>query len=296
MKNPPSGFKHWLFLCFSLIAIIAFCARPLAVHFVKQYLKNIFPASAVSIGACGIRPLSLIAFSDVEIRDGGRFGIKLKQADIRYRPVSLLKGNVFLFFQGLDCDFGKLRLRGCRGRVAFRPGRADLDLSSCDIFGGKISGSAELGLNGSLAYSSELSLSGINPDDFIKDFELGEKFRMSGNLSGAVRIEGKGDGLEILNGSLLAAQPGGTLVITDRSFLENISRASGQSFEMLVESFRNYRYNTGILKLSLDKGNLIFDITLDGEAGRRKLDIVAHDFSLRGLMPGGSGLKPEERS
>jgi hypothetical protein len=65
---------------------------------------------------------------------------------------------------------------------------------------------------------------------------------------------------------------------------------------MLVESFKNYRYNTGILKLSLDKGNLIFDITLDGEAGRRKLDIVVHGFSLRGLMPSGRGVRPEERS
>lgn len=275
---------HWLLLCFILIAIIACYARPLTIYFAKQYLKKIFPASAVSIGACKIRPLSLIAFSDVEIREGGLFGIKFKQAEIHYQPVSLLKGNVLFSFLGLDCDFGKLRLRGCQGRVALRGRRADLDLSSCDIFGGKISGSAKLGLSGRLAYSAELNVSGINLDDFIKDFELGEKFRMSGNLSGTARIEGKGGDMEILSGSLQAARPGGALVITDRSFLENIARASGQSFEMLVESFKDYHYNTGIVELSLDKGNLIFDITLDGEAGRRKLDIVVHDFSLRGLI------------
>lgn len=274
----------WLFLCFVLIGIIAFSARPLAIYFVKQYLKEIFPASVASIGDCKIRPLSLIAFSDVEIREDGLFGIKLKEAEIHYRPVSLLKGNALFSFSGLDCDFGKLRLRGCQGGVALRLGRADLDLSSCDMFGGKISGNAKLGLNGRLAYSAELNVSGIKPDNFIKDFELGEKFRMSGDLSGALRIEGKGGDMEILSGGLWAARPGGTLVITDKSFLENIARASGQSFEMLVESFKDYHYNTGIAKLSLDKGNLIFDITLDGEAGRRKLDIVVHGFSLRSLI------------
>jgi hypothetical protein len=285
-----------LFLCFILLAVIAFYARPLTIHFAKQYLKKIFPASLVSIGACQISPLSMIAFSDVEIREDGLFSIKLKRAEIHYRPVSLLGGNAFIFFLGLDCDFGKLRLRGCQGRVALRLGRADLDLSSCDIFGGKISGSAKLRENGRLAYSAELNVSGIKPDDFIKDFELGERFRMSGNLSGAARIEGRGGDMEILSGSLQAARPGGSLVITDRSFLESIARASGQSFEMLVESFKNYHYNTGVLKSSLDKGNLIFDITLDGEAGRRKLDIVVHGFSLRGLMPTGRGASPEERS
>lgn len=274
----------WLFLCFTLIAIIACYARPLTIYFAKQYLKKIFPASAVSIGACKIRPLSLIAFSDVEIRDDGLFGIKLKQVEIHYQPVSLLKGNAFLLFLGLDCDFGKLRLSECSGKIVLRGRRADLDLSSCDMFGGKISGSAKLGENEHLAYSAELNVSGIKPDDFIKDFELGEKFRMSGNLSGTARIDGKGGDIEILSGSLQAARPGGAFVITDRSFLENIARASGQSFEMLVESFKDYHYNTGIAKLSLDKGNLIFDITLDGEAGRRKLDIVVHGFSLRGLI------------
>lgn len=274
----------WIFLCFILTAIIAFYARPLTIYFAKQYLKKIFPASAVSIGACKIRPLSLIAFSDVEIGEDGLFGIKLKQAEIHYQPISLLKGNALFSFLGLDCDFGKLRLSKCSGRVVLRGRRADLDLSSCDLFGGKISGSAKLGLNRHLVYSAELNVSGIKPDDFIKDFELGEKFRMSGNLSGTARIEGKGGDIEILSGSLQAARPGGALVITDRSFLENIARASGQSFEMLVESFKDYHYNTGIAELSLDKGNLIFDITLDGESGRRKLDIVVHDFSLRGLI------------
>jgi len=55
---------------------------------------------------------------------------------------------------------------------------------------------------------------------------------------------------------------------------------SGQSLDILVENFQNYHYNTGIMKLSFDKGNLIFNIDLEGGAGKRNLSITLHDFKL----------------
>lgn len=279
--------KYILGIALCFILVIAFYAQPLAIYFAKQRLKNIFPESAVSIGACIIKPLSLIAFLNIEISKPPAFVMKLKQAEVHYQPISLLKGNASFSFTGLDCDFGKLRFRDCNGRAVIRGKRADLELSSSNIFGGRIQGNARLEANERLEYSAEFNLTGIKIDEFIEDFEFGEKFKMSGKFSGTARIEGNGDSLEMLSGSLSAEHPGGTLVITDSRFLESVARASGQSFEMLVESFKNYRYNTGILKLSLDKGDLIFDIALDGEAGRRKLGIVAHDFELRNLIPQG---------
>jgi hypothetical protein len=47
-----------------------------------------------------------------------------------------------------------------------------------------------------------------------------------------------------------------------------------------VESFKDYHYNTALMKLSFDKGNIILDVALEGEAGKRNLSIVLHDFKL----------------
>lgn len=277
--------KYVLAIALCLILVIAFCAKPLTIYIVKQALGKAFPESAVSIRSCSIKPFSLITFSDIEIKKEPAFAINLKQFEIRFRIISLLNANAFISIEGLDCELGKLRLSDCSARAVIKGRHTDLELLSCTIFGGQIKGNAGLESNGGPEYRAELNVNGIEIGELIEDFELGEKFRMSGMLSGVVQAEGKAELIRMLSGKLSAAPPGGTLVINDTRFLENIARSSGQSFEMLVESFRNYRYNTGMLKASLDSGNLVFDIALDGEAGRRKLDIVVHDFSLRSLIP-----------
>jgi hypothetical protein len=47
-----------------------------------------------------------------------------------------------------------------------------------------------------------------------------------------------------------------------------------------VDSFKNYRYNAGVVELSLQGPDLVFDIRLEGDAGKRDLTIVLHDFKL----------------
>jgi hypothetical protein len=76
------------------------------------------------------------------------------------------------------------------------------------------------------------------------------------------------------------------LTITDDKFLNNVAKSSGQSLDILVESFKNYHYNTGVMKLSLERGDIVFDIALEGEAGKRNLSIVLHDFKLGSIAPG----------
>jgi len=34
------------------------------------------------------------------------------------------------------------------------------------------------------------------------------------------------------------------------------------------------------MNVSLDKGNLVLDISLDGETGKRNLNVIVHDFRL----------------
>jgi hypothetical protein len=70
------------------------------------------------------------------------------------------------------------------------------------------------------------------------------------------------------------------LTIKDSGYLENMARSSGQSLDILVESLKNYHYNSGVAKLSLERNNFIFDIFLEGETGKRNLKVTLHDFNL----------------
>jgi hypothetical protein len=47
-----------------------------------------------------------------------------------------------------------------------------------------------------------------------------------------------------------------------------------------MESFKDYHYNTGVMKLSKAQDDLSLDIALDGEKGKRNLMVTLHDFSL----------------
>jgi hypothetical protein len=84
----------------------------------------------------------------------------------------------------------------------------------------------------------------------------------------------------MLSGSFSTLTPGGTLVIMDAKFLENMARNTQLPLELLVEDFKNYRYNTGLLSLGLEDNNIILKVALEGEAGKRNLNVILHDFKL----------------
>ena len=101
---------------------------------------------------------------------------------------------------------------------------------------------------------------------------------MSGFLSGELLLNGDRNTIEVLTGDFSTAHIGGTLVINDTRFLENIARNTNQPVDILVESFQNYHYNSGTMKLSKEKDNLILDVALDGELGKRDLTVTLHNF------------------
>jgi len=84
-----------------------------------------------------------------------------------------------------------------------------------------------------------------------------------------------------LEGDLSSGKDGGVLTIKDSRFLENMARSSNQALDLVVESFKNYRYNTGVVSLGLENNNVVFLIDLEGSAGKRSLKIIWHDFNLR---------------
>jgi hypothetical protein len=125
-----------------------------------------------------------------------------------------------------------------------------------------------------------LEFSGIDLNAFVHDFKLNEKVDLNGRMEGVAVLKGKGLNFTVLSGDFTANAPGGDLTIKDKSYLEKIARGSGQSLDILVENFKNYHYNKGVMNLSLVEGNLILDIALDGEAGKRNFTVTMHNFNL----------------
>lgn len=187
-----------------------------------------------------------------------------------------LPGNLFVH----KLQYDKLKIADIAAKARIEGKDFVLDSLSGQVLDGKFAGELTLKFGPSPAYLANLKFINLDLARFIADYNLKEKFQMSGKLGGEISFKGQGLMINILNGNFSAVAPGGMLIIQDASFLENIAKSSQQPLDIVVESFKNYHYNMGVVKLFLDKGNLILDMALDGETGKRNINITLHEFSL----------------
>jgi len=217
----------------------------------------------------------LVSSLDLKINSLAVEGLDLKNASLTVGQ-SLPSGA----FKAGPIQYNKLKIEKIESITRLAEKTLYLDSLAADLLGGKIEGNANLFLGTPLEYLVNLKAIDIDLNRFVQDFKLEEKVDLTGRMNGAVTLKGKGLGFTVLDGGFTTNAPGGELTIKDKSYLERIARNSGQSTDILVESFKNYRYNTGVTKLALEGNNLILAITLDGEAGSRNLAVTVHDFKL----------------
>ncbi|KPK98301.1 MAG: hypothetical protein AMJ95_04895 [Omnitrophica WOR_2 bacterium SM23_72] len=289
--------------------------KPALTFFATKALERAFQTSDVHIASCRFAGLKQLAFCDIRIRKLESFDIKIKQAVIVNSLSSLLNRRI-LKFKLEDVSFGPLALKELElshisihiaprkvqvlgdlsipqikyQKAKIGPLQAKLkiddkvlylDYLRAQIFNGKADGQVALNLDKEMNYQVTLNFTGLDIDRFIRDFDLEERFQMTGALSGEVSLRGSGATIQQIQGDLSTSQAGGKLTITDQRFLDNLARTSRQPLDILVESFKNYYYNIGIIKLGMEEGDLILDVRLDGEAGMRHLNIMVHEFNLR---------------
>ena len=197
---------------------------------------------------------------------------------------SALRVKAGSFYAG-RLKFDKVKLEDIEGRIVLGSKGLALYPLCARLFGGKVCGSLALSLDREGQYALDLSASGIGLGVIVDDLKLAEKMRMTGKLEGTVSVKGAGLKLALINGDLSVAQPGGTLAITDEGLLKNLAAQTQQSLDMLVESFKDYQYDTGIVKLDLNGGDLILDAALNGKDGKRNLNITLHKFDLKDYLP-----------
>ena len=183
-------------------------------------------------------------------------------------------------FSIAQMKYDKLRVTDIKGNLKLEDMILSLYGVSARTLDGDLRADMDLKINKQAQYTLNLKCADLDIERFVRDFNLREKFDMSGRLSGDLKLQGKGAHIEILGGNFSTLEPGGTLVIRDTKFLENMARKSRQPLDLLGESFKDFRYNTGVMSLSFEEGNIILKIELEGEAGKRNLKVVLHNFSL----------------
>lgn len=174
--------------------------------------------------------------------------------------------------------YGKARVTGIRGRVKLTGERMLFESITADVLGGTIQGMGYMDMNETMAYRCRIAAQGLDLERFVDDFGFTEHFRMSGRLNGSLSIGGTRDACNVLDGGFQVTGAGGTLVITDKRFLENMARSSGQSLDIIMESFRDYRYNTGVMYVGARQGDLVCSVELEGGAGKRIFPVTLHYF------------------
>ncbi|MCK5015048.1 MAG: hypothetical protein KAS66_14655 [Candidatus Omnitrophica bacterium] len=177
-----------------------------------------------------------------------------------------------------EIQYDKLAGTNVKSAARLEDGVVFLDSLSGQVFNGEIAGRANLGLSAGSPYFAHVKAVALNMENAVDDLKLKEKFTISGLMGGEVTIAGRGARLDKLDGEFAMMEDGGVLVIRDTRFLENLASGTNQPLDLLVESFRNYRYNTGAVAVKLKEGNIHCDVAFDGEAGKRDLNITLHNI------------------
>jgi hypothetical protein len=188
---------------------------------------------------------------------------------------------------GADVSVKKIKyndavITGITGTARIAGPVLSLDLLSARLFKGDIKGKAEISSASGGGFSIALNCASLDLGTFTRDFKLEEKAEVTGKLKGEIFIGGAKSDVTDIHGGFSTDAPGGVLIIKDTSFLEKMAKESKQPVNVLMENFKNYRYNIGVMKVSLDKGNLNLDIQLEGDTGKRVFNVTLHDIFATG--------------
>ncbi|MDD2689762.1 MAG: YdbH domain-containing protein [Candidatus Omnitrophica bacterium] len=253
---------------------------------------------AFMINSLALSDLNLnLRFKDLQAKANISTELNLKEQLIGYLALSLeylttpqwhLKNASLNATQILPSDyldiaqvqFGKIGIKKIKAKARLEEKNLHLDSLSADFLGGKIDGDMTFKTDTGFSYAANLNFINLDGDTFVNDLNLGEKFNLSGKLSGTLNVRGRAGEIEAINGDFNADEPGGVLTIKDEQYLKEIARNSNQSLEILLESFKNYHYNKGAMNLHLEGRDLVMDVALNGPSGKFNLKVIIHDFKL----------------
>jgi hypothetical protein len=177
-------------------------------------------------------------------------------------------------------EYEKFKAQNIKAKLRWEGKYIYLDSLTAQSLKGTVDGRGKTKLGVPLKYVLYLNFTNLDLGRFVEDFELMDKFLLTGLLNGRVTLVGTGKNIHILNGNFTSLLSGGDLTIKDTRFLENMALSSKIPTNLVVDSFKNYHYNKGLVRTFMDHGDLGFNVTLEGDGGKRDLKVILHNFSL----------------
>jgi len=176
-------------------------------------------------------------------------------------------------------NYNKLKIGDVSGKAGLKRNIFNINPMLVSFLNGNVKGEFNISLDEKMNYNLRLNSQSLEIKKFVDDMKLNEKFDMTGRLEGTFSMSGMGQEIKEIKGDFHTDSSGGILIINDKTFLENVAKQSNQPLDIIVESFRNYNYNKGTVKLSAETGNLVLDLKLEGASGKRNLQVVLHNFN-----------------
>lgn len=237
-------------------------------------LKTADLTTQATLASIGVNLISQsLGYIDLKIDNLGIMGMQLENAVLILSPFTG-KGKLEI----ARVNYDKFGMGDIKAALTLQDKTLSVSGISIRALDGDIQGDLELAMEKELRYTLNLKCAALDIARLARDFKWREKFDMTGKLSGELKLRGEGAKIAMLSGDFSTLTPGGELIIMDTAFLENMARSTQQPVELLVENFKNYRYNTGLLSLGLEDNNIILKLALEGDAGKRNLEVVLHDI------------------
>ena len=308
-------FNRVLVIIFVIFSILAISINPLILFLVRRELKIRLPGSVVEIFRCRFNPLGKLSFSDIKINKAPVYDVRIRYLSFGFSLLSIFKayqGDLPGIIESCDISldslgvnnarinngylkvargsdngvigcaefkYEKLRVTDIKAKASLKDDYLRIDPLSGRLLGGILKGNSFISLKAPLGYQADLNFTNLDLDIFMKDFAFDEKAEVTGQVSGFLKLQGENQFVRVLDGNLASGKEGGSLTIKDTRFLQNLARSSGQDLDLVVESFKNYRYNTAKTTIVLENNNIVFLINLNGSAGKRSLNLTFHDFN-----------------
>ncbi|MDD5737707.1 MAG: YdbH domain-containing protein [Candidatus Omnitrophica bacterium] len=274
-----------------VIAVLALIGRLLITDFAVKQIKGAFPDHTVTVGNAEIKSIDLISFSDIDIAKGDTNRYRVKELDIRFTPLTPFNRTI----PKVSVDGCSIVVSSPKGKlkelVQFPKPKAGamfiiesleindlvLEIHTSDFdTSALIRANAAVGRD--ISYDAVVKLERINMGHLAKMLGAGEKVDISGKMGGEISLSGKDFKIDAIKGEFKAMSPGGTVIIKDEEFIQNLAKQAKQPVEVIRDSFQNYNYTSGALSVSKDEDAILLHLFMEGMQGKRDLTIAFHGF------------------
>jgi len=176
-----------------------------------------------------------------------------------------------------QANYRDIKLKELNSNLIFKDNKFIFNNLGFSIFNGKVYGEFDLDL-----YKKNLNLNlnflNINIDRLVRDFKFDKNLSISGIWEGNLSISIENLSLKKFDGNFKSINYGGVLSITNQKFLENLSKSTNLTYEILVERFKDYRYNIGNIDIYLKDNDLVCRLYFFGDKGKSDFLINIYNF------------------